>query len=201
MAAMPEEEVSVTFNQCRFFHELQQGFDVTDSIELPLTLFMDLKNVAWGRLGIKTNVSVGGCFQGQEGADGTILSLCVGLPHLTPIASLINPTIERYFIRERTQAENQAGGMLVLFTDSNRTVLGGFSRRYFSVNSKAPPAEFDMSLKRVSLNSNGSYSMKTFGRTFDSTYLDFSQFLLNSHENESYKDDSNISHDYTALKQ
>lgn len=199
--AIPEQAVSVTFNQCRFYHELQENFEVSDSIELPLTLFMDLKNVAWGRFGIKTNVAVGGCFQGEEGSDGVILSLCVGLPHLTPIAASTKPTIQRYFIRKNTEAANQAGGMIVLFTDANTTVLGGFSRRYFTVHSKAPSAEFDMPIKRVVLNSNGSYSMKTFGRTFDSMYLDFSEFLLNSHENESYKDDSNVSHAYTAVKE
>jgi hypothetical protein len=199
--SISEEEVSVTFNQCRFYHELQDDFEVSDSIALPLTLFMDLKNVAWARLGIKTNVPVGGCFQGVEGTDGQILSLCVGLPHLTPIASSKNPTIQRYFIRKNTEAENDAGGMVVLFTNANGTVLGGFTRRYFTVHSKAPSAEFDMPIKRVVFNSNGSYSMKTFGRTFDSTYLDFSEFLLDTHQNKSYKDDGNVSHSYIAVKE
>ena len=54
-----EQAVAVTFNQCQFYHELQNDFEVSDSIEQPLTLYMDLDNVAWGRQGIKTNVAVG----------------------------------------------------------------------------------------------------------------------------------------------
>ena len=201
MGATPEQAVAVTFNQCQFYHELQNDFEVSDSIEQPLTLYMDLDNVAWGRQGIKTNVAVGGCFEGVTGSDGTIFSLCVGLPHLTPIASSSSPTIKRFLIRKNSQSANQAGGMIVLFTDDDSNILGGFSRRYFSYTSKPQAAEFDMPFKRASLNSNGAYSMKTFGRTFESTYLDFSEFSVNSHDNESYTDDDGVSHDYTAQEQ
>lgn len=199
-ASESAQDVEVLFTQCRFYNELQTNFETSDSIELPLTLFLDLTNIAWGRNGVQTIES--GCFQGEKGSDDTVFSVCMGVPHMIPVASASSPIIQKYNIHKKTEAANTASGQLVFFLDDKNNILGGFSRRIFSENSIVLDIpQFDMAIKRVSMNANGSYTISTFGTTFDNTFLNFSQFTLNDHDNKTYTNSAGESFNYAAVKQ
>lgn len=194
----PEEYVSVTFTRCRFYHELQEDMVVKDSEEIILDLMVDLNMIAWGRLGIKIMES--GCFQSDATLSSPSYSVCMGIPHMIPIVGGVSPTIDRYNIHKGGTLESTAGSQMVLFISPENSILGGFTRRLFS-NSSQPNdvGEFDMSLKRVRMNANGTYEMETFGHLFDSFYLTFPEFNLGDHQNV-YQGKSGLSYDYQATK-
>ncbi len=199
-ASTPAQDVDVLFTQCRFYYELQSDLVISDSLESQLTLFMDLSNIAWGRQGVQTMES--GCFQGEKGSDDLVFSVCMGVPHMIPISATASPTITKFQIHNKGEAANTAGGELVFFMDKDNNVLGGFSRRIFSSTSKPTVIpEFDMSMKRVTMNANGTYTISTFGSNFNSTFLNFSQFTFNTHENETYSNSEGTSFSYVAVKQ
>jgi hypothetical protein len=207
LAAESPQVVTLSFTQCEYYYELQQDFMISDSIETPLTLFVDLENSAWGRKGVQSIES--GCFEGQDaadgsngGADGIVMSVCLSVPHMIPIASELPPNIQRYHIYKSGELPSTAGGMIVLFVDDDSQLLGGFSRRLYTTTSVLPNIEwFDMALKRATLKSNGVYAFETFGVTFNSLYLEFEQFSLDNHSGETYSGSSGIEYGYQAQKQ
>ncbi|MEK9727111.1 MAG: hypothetical protein VW397_03265 [Candidatus Margulisiibacteriota bacterium] len=195
-----EQDVTMSFTQCNYYYELQSDIQFSDSTVTPLTLFMDLNNIAWGRVGVQSIES--GCFQGDVGSDGVVASVCMGVPHMIPVASSSTPTIQRFHIYNSGKNENTAGGMMVFFLNDQGDILGGFSRRLFNEFSEAPQINaFDMAFKRVVLLNTGAYQIETFGNTFNSTYLNFPQFSLNTHTTSTYLDSSNTSFTYESKKQ
>ena len=136
------------FNQCNYYYELQQDAVFSDSVQTPLTLFIDLQNIAWGRNGVEPIES--GCFQGVSGSDGVVRSVCLSVPHMIPMSVSEQPTIERFHIYKADSTVDTAGGVLVFYMDDNSQVLGGFSRRLYNQTSELPDIPwFDMSIKRM----------------------------------------------------
>ena len=190
----------MSFTQCKYYYELQSDIVFTDSNVTPLTLFIDLNNIAWGRVGVQSIES--GCFQGVSGSDGVVMSVCMGVPHMIPIASTSTPTIQRYHIYNAKNDVSTAGGLMVFFVNDQTEILGGFSRRLYSATSVLPAINaFDMAFKRVVFLNTGSFQLQTFGKTFNSTYLNFPEFSLNSHTTRSYLNSADESSLYQAQKQ
>ena len=175
--------VTVSFARCEYYYELQSDVDVTDSVILPVTVWMDFKDLAWARKG--ATLIEDGCFEGGLGSDATIFTVCMGMPHFIPIQSSSIPTVERYWVYKKGQDVPSAGGKLTVFKGEDGDILGGFSSRYYSETSVIPEiSEFDMAIKRSSKNHDGSYRFQTYGNSFESTYLYFPAFFLNDHSGE-----------------
>ena len=177
LAGEPEQNVTVTFKDCNFYYELHEPFVVEDSEVLPLTLFIDLDYIAWGKKSIQGVQS--GCYEGNK--DGTAYSVCVGYPHMVPVMRFDSPKKLIYHIHPSDQPVNTASGLIVLYVDTNNmaNVLGGFSRRFFSSDSLSfNGASFDMSIRKMTLNSNGTYQLSTFGRFFETSQLVFPEFSI-----------------------
>lgn len=197
VGAAPAQVVPVTFNHCQFYNELQVDLSVQDSIEEQLTLYVDMNNIAWGRQGIATMGS--GCFQGEEGDNGILYSVCMGVPHMVPIHNEPSPTAKRYNIYSVDKESNTAGGQLVLFMSPNQSILGGFARRIFSNTSeKNGDSNFDTAIKRVQINDDGTYDIKTTGHEFGTTMVHFPSFNLGDHDNKLYYGDNGVRYHYRA---
>ena len=106
-----QQSVTLEFNQCNYYYELQQDAVFSDSVQTPLTLFIDLQNIAWGRNGVEPIES--GCFQGVSGSDGVVRSVCLSVPHMIPMSVSEQPTIERFHIYKADSTVDTAGGVLV----------------------------------------------------------------------------------------
>lgn len=199
VGAAPAQVVPVTFNHCQFYNELQVDLSVKDSIEEQLTLYVDMNNIAWGRQGIATMGS--GCFQGEEGDNGILYSVCMGVPHMVPIHNEPSPTVKRYNIYSVDKESNTAGGQLVLFMSPNQSILGGFARRIFS-NESLPNGrpEFDTAIKRVQINDDGTYDIKTTGHQFGAMMLHFPRFNLEDDINKLYFGYDGFQYAYSAKK-
>ena len=124
----PAEFVSVTFDQCRFYYELQQDLVITDSDVTPLTMFYDLHQLGWGTQSVQNTDS--GCYQGVAGSGGLVFSACMGVPHLIPIPSKVTPTIDRYHIYKSGSDDTTAGGMMVFFLTHRIKLLVGLRAAY-----------------------------------------------------------------------
>ncbi len=198
------ESVTVEFAGCSMYYELQSDIQVIDSEVSPLTLFLDINDIASGHLGVAPYEN--GC--GQYGTDPNIISICMGYPHMVPLQSTTSPTVQNYNIYRFGEADNTAGGRIVFYTDSSgSSILGGFSRFIFSDTSELPEYPyFYHSVQRVSQNDSGSYSFSTYGLFYNTTYLNFTDFPLNSHNGDPgtdrvYSTNNGTIYNYGALKE
>ncbi|MEC8678163.1 MAG: hypothetical protein VXX85_04850 [Candidatus Margulisiibacteriota bacterium] len=198
--SVAEQSVTLEFNQCNYYYELQQDAVFSDSVQTPLTLFIDLQNIAWGRNGVEPIES--GCFQGVSGSDGVVRSVCLSVPHMIPMNVSEQPTIERFHIYKADSTVDTAGGVLVFYMDDNSQVLGGFSRRLYNETSELPDIPwFDMSIKRMTLLDNGSYEFETYDNNFNSEYLYFPSFSLDSYSRQFYSGEDDVLYEYESEKQ
>jgi hypothetical protein len=199
MAAETPQDVTVAFQGCNYYYELHEPFTVEDSIELPLTLFVDLDNIAWANKSIQGVQS--GCYESENPKDNNTYSVCVGFPHMVPIISFDSPQKIEYYIHPPDQSVAAASGKIVLYVDesSPTTVLGGFARRVFSPTSTAfDGASFDMSVRPLQLNANGTYILSTFGQYFNTTQLVFDEFDLTSASTGTFTNQSGITNAYQS---
>ena len=209
--AYDPESVSVTFNQrdCQQFYELNTDMDIADSQLLPLTLFLNITDISWVRIGVQTDES--GC--GQYGVEPNVKSVCLAYPHLIPIQSTSAPTIETYNIYNDGSASNTAGARVIFLIDSSTNdPIGGFTRVLYSSTSEQPQVDEDTntehfitSIKRITQTATGAYSFSTYSRYSDQTYLNFTNFSRSDHDSSTgteraYTDYNSNSYQYAADK-
>jgi hypothetical protein len=183
--------VTIKFNECTSYYELQEDLEVGDSVASSLRLVFDLTNIAWAKLGAISLLSKYYCFEN----DALTKAVCMNKPQFIPIISSGTISKESYKVKE----DSGYGANIILFMESD-TLLGGFARRVFSPSSNALSGAFNTAIKRVVFLSNGVYQFGTVGELsseLSKSNLSFSRFSRDTHSYQ-YTDSEDTEYDYDA---
>lgn len=164
------ETTSIDVSQCRYTFDLPSTLEVGEGENKDLKLYLDSRNLAW--LGLKSAVDADptpaiwsslGCSGNDGGSYNSSFDafVCFGFP-IFHISTGTAPILERYRINNRAvlglyfESADYADGV--------KTPVGGYLRRYYgSENPGGEAFGFDVPLRSVSKNNDGTYSIASAG--------------------------------------
>jgi hypothetical protein len=166
------QESRIEVSSCQYSVPLPTPITVEMGSSTKLDVFYDIRNMAW--LGLRSAVlasptprpwSTSGCTGKLSGGYDPAASafVCTSFPLLHPRVGEA-PVLERYRINNRAvlgiyfEPSDYSVGM--------KTPLGGYLRRYYGSETPAGAAfNFDVPLKSISKNVDGTYLVESYGAT------------------------------------
>ncbi|MDH5444341.1 MAG: hypothetical protein OEY52_02220 [Gammaproteobacteria bacterium] len=156
--------VTLSYSGCVSTYKLPTPVVVTAGSTVHVSLYINLVNITWAKLGTKTIPS--GCTENT----GKTMSVCSAYPDVVPYVGTTTPTVEIYHLKANGGGAGTEGGQILLLFDASDNILGGFSRRLFSQNSVAL-SQFDTPLKTFTKNGDGiTYTIENYGSSTTTYY-------------------------------
>lgn len=185
--------ISASFSGCKATFQLPTPLVITKSSDLTVSLFVSLKNIAWGSLNGAAIPSGCTTVSGK--------SVCMAYPHVVPYVGVTTPTLEIYHLRKTSEIANSESGQVLLFFDPSDNMLGGTTRRLYSETSISLGSYFDTPLHAFSKNADSTYHLENSGDSATNSELTFPSFSRAATHTGTWTDHAGVTANYTATKQ
>jgi hypothetical protein len=196
--------VTVPFSGCRYSYPLPAPLTINDGDSIDVSAFFSLDNIAWGTL---TGAALpSGCVLNGGHTD----SACLAYPDIVPYVGTTSATLETYLVTEDQTdlLAAKAGGQVLLVADAVGTLLGGFTRRFYSATSVSASTNYDTPLQKIvddGLVDGGlhAYLLQNFGGTppGPTFYVKFPAFERTTHNGTYVRGTDFSTINYRAVKQ
>lgn len=165
------QDTLIQVSNCQYTVPLPAPITVDPGSSTSLGLYYDIRNMVW--MGLRSAVQASpepapwnstGCSGNSGGIYNPAASafVCAQFPILQVQAGGGEPVLERYLINNRAVL-----GIYFKSSDysvGTKTPIGGYLRRYYGTETPAGSSfGFDVLLKKITKNLDGSYSLETYG--------------------------------------